>query len=157
MAGRPSGYENIKPKLRFIRSLVRDGYSNKDIAECLGINEDTIYSYKAKYPEFAECFEKEDIIDLVENTFINRLTGRYKAEKEVYERDEQTGEMILVRKERYEIPFNDGAYARYLMTMRPEKWAINSEAQKTLEAIKGGINLNIVNGSNGDATGGANE
>ena len=146
-AGRPNKYDTeIKPKLRFVRSMVRDGYSNEDIAEMLNINQDTIYEYKKKFPEFAECFDKEDIVDLVEKTFINRLTGKYKAEKEVYERDKETGEMVLVRKERYEIPFNDGAYARYLMTMRPEKWAINSEAQQTLEMIKGGINLNIVNG-----------
>jgi len=147
MAGRPNKYEtDIKPKLRFVRSMVRDGYTDNDIIQLLDISMAAFYKYKKDYAEFKECFEKEDIIDQVENTFINRLTGRYKAEKEIYERDKETGEMVLVRKERYEIPFNDGAYARYLMTMRPEKWAINSEAQKTLEAIKGGINLNIVNG-----------
>lgn len=146
-AGRPGKYEiEVKPKLRFIRSLVRDGYTDTDIQEFLNVSVDAFYRYKKDHKEFSECFEKEDIIDQVEKTFINRLTGKYKAEKEIYERDKDTGEMVLVRKERYEIPFNDGAYARYLMTMRPEKWAINSEAQKTLEMIKGGIKLNIVNG-----------
>jgi ribosome-binding ATPase YchF (GTP1/OBG family) len=130
-AGRPGKYEiEVKPKLRFIRSLVRDGYTDTDIQEFLNVSVDAFYRYKKDHKEFSECFEKEDIIDQVEKTFINRLTGKYKAEKEIYERDKDTGEMVLVRKER----------------MRPEKWAINSEAQKTLEMIKGGIKLNIVNG-----------
>lgn len=145
--GRPNKYESdIKPKLRFIRSLVQAGYTETDLIEFLGISIQSFYTYKNDYKEFFECLQKNDIIDEVENTFINRLTGRYKAEKEVYEKNKDTGEMELVRKERYEIPFNDGAYARYLMTVRPEKWAINSEEQNTLEKLKGGINLHIVNG-----------
>ena len=87
MTGRPSKYENqVKPKIKFIKSLVKDGFSQEDIAEFLGISKDTFYTYKKTYKEFSDCLEKDDIIDKVENTYINRLLGRYKAEKEIYER-----------------------------------------------------------------------
>lgn len=154
-AGRPSKYESeIKPKLKFVRSLVKDGFSQKDIADMLSINEDTLYEYKKKHTEFSECFEKENIIDEVEKTYINRLLGRYRATKEVFERevDPETKEeqMVLKRVEKYEIPFNDGAYSRYLTIMRPEKWGLASEDKSIMEELKSGINLNIVNGSNAD-------
>lgn len=119
---RPSKYDaEIKPKLKFLRALVNAGFSNEDIQQMLGIANDTFYQYKKKYKEFSECFEKENIAQMVENTYVNRLLGRYKAEKEVYEPDNK-GVLKLVRKERYEIPFNDGAYKHYLATIWPDKW-----------------------------------
>ena len=119
---RPSLYETkVKPKIRFIPPLLKEGFSQKDIADFLGINEDTLYEYKKKHTEFSECFEKKDIIEAVENTYINRLLGKYKATKEIYERN-KNGKMVLVKQEKYEIPFNDGAYKHYLALMKPEKW-----------------------------------
>ena len=58
--------------------------------------------------------------------------------------------MVLTKVEKYEIPFNDGAYARYLAIMRPEKWGMSSEAKETIDKLSDGINLNIVNGSKDD-------
>lgn len=141
LGGRPSKYEKeIQPKLSAIRTLVRGGHNEKDIASFLGIAESTLYEYKKKYNEFSECFKKEDIVDLVENTFINRLTGKYKAEKEVWERvlnqETKEHEMVLTRKERYEIPFNDGAYIRYLTLMRPERWLKTEEEQESFSELR---------------------
>lgn len=155
--GRPSKYEEVvKPKLKFIKSLVKDGFTQKEIAEFLGINEDTLYEYKKRHIEFAECLEKEDIINEVEKTYINRLLGKYRATKEVFERklNETTNEyeMVLSRIEKYEIPFNDGAYSRYLAIMRPEKWGMSSEDKAIMEDLKNGVKLNIVNGNDDDRT-----
>lgn len=142
-AGRPSDYESqVKPKIKFIKSLVRDGFSQEDITEFLGISKDTFYTYKKKHKEFSDCLTKENIIDEVEQTYINRLLGRYKATKQVFERqvDKETGEtaMVLTREEKYEVPFNDGAYTRYLAVMRPEKWAIAKD-DNALDAIVSAI------------------
>lgn len=143
---RPSIYETrAKPKLKFIRSLIRAGHSQKEIAEFLDINEDTIYDWKKKYKEFSECFEKSDIIDDIENTFINRLLGRYKATRKVYETNAE-GELKLKRVERYEIPFNDGAYIRYLTTVRPDKWKIKEDEEEAVNEIK----VRFVDGSKSD-------
>ena len=158
MAGRPSKYEIVvKPKIKFIKSLVKDGHSQEDVADMLGISKDTFYTYKKHHKEFSDCLEKDDIINQVENTYINRLLGKYRATKEVFERQEVKNsdgttcfEMVLQRVEKYEIPFNDGAYSRYLTIMRPEKWGLASEDKSIMEELKSGINLNIVNGSNAD-------
>lgn len=128
--GRPSKYESIKPKFKFIKSLIKDGWAEKDIAEMLGLANDTFYQYKKKYPEFSECFDKKDNIAEVEQTYFNRLTGRYKATREVYRPDEN-GEMKLVEIQKYEIPLNDGAYKHYLATLCPERWRENRNDDDT--------------------------
>lgn len=139
MSGRPSKYESdVKPKIKFIPALITAGFSNKDIALFLGINEDTLYEYKKKYPEFSECLEKRDLIAQVEETYFNRLTGKYKAVREIEERDKKTGDMVLVRRERYEIPLNEGAYKHYLATLSPTKWQIGTPSD-----VDKDINLNI--------------
>lgn len=140
-AGRPSKYESIKPKFKFIKSLIKDGWADKDIAEMLGLANDTLYRYKRKYPEFSECFDKKDNIAEVEQTYFNRLTGRYKATREVYKPDEN-GELKLVEVQKYEIPLNDGAYKHYLATLCPERWRDNntnnsdSDLSKITDAIR---------------------
>lgn len=149
--GAPSKYESkVKPKLKFIRTLIQNGYSQEDVKDMLGISKDTFYTYKKKHKEFSDCLEKENLIDLVENTYINRLIGKYKATREIFKREvneEGTEKMVLDRIEKYEVPFNDGAYARYLAIMRPKVWGISSEAREALDLISEGINLNIVNGN----------
>lgn len=126
---RPSIYEDkIKPKLKYIPSLIDAGWSNLDIAKLLDISEDTLYQYKKDKKEFSECFEKKlDIVKEVENTYVNRLTGKYRATREIFERDKDMnsptyGTMVLARVEKYEIPLNDGAYKHYLSTCMPDKW-----------------------------------
>ena len=157
MAGRPSKYEEqVKPKIKFIKSLVKDGFSQEDITEFLGISKDTFYTYKKTYKEFSDCFEKEDIIDQIEETYINRLLGKYRATREIYKREfneaAQQYEMVLDKLEKYEIPFNDGAYSRYLAIMRPEKYKMTIEdngLDTVVAALKNAVEKNKEeNGSN---------
>lgn len=120
--------EKIQPKLKYIPSLIEAGWSNLDIASLLGVSEDSLYRLKKEHKEFSECFEKKrDLVKEVENTYVNRLIGKYRATREVFERDKDKesptyGEMILVKIEKYEIPLNDGAYKHYLATCMPNKW-----------------------------------
>ena len=120
--------DKIKPKLKYIPSLIEAGWSNLDIASLLGISEDSFYRFKKEHKDFSECFEKKgDLAKEVEKTYVNRLIGKYRATREVFERDKDKdsptyGEMILVKIEKYEIPLNDGAYKHYLSVCMPDKW-----------------------------------
>lgn len=141
MAGRPSKYESeIKPKLEFIPALVAYGFNQEQIAKCLGINADTLYEYKKKYPEFSEALDKKDQIAEVEKTFFNRLTGKYKAVREVEELNRETGKLELVKRERYELPLNEGAYKYYLTIMSPKKWK-ESNDDNSLSNVTFNVNL----------------
>lgn len=127
---RPSKYDSVvKPKLKYIPAILDAGFSQKEVAEFLGINEDTLYEYKKKHKEFSECFDKTALKERVRNTFFARLTGEYKAVREVYKRtlNETTGqyEMLLDKVEKYELPMNEGAYKMILQRWYPDEFGDN--------------------------------
>ena len=53
-----SKWNDIKEKLILVEGWARDGLTNERIADNLGINQDTLYTYKKKYPEFSEALKK---------------------------------------------------------------------------------------------------
>lgn len=69
--GRKSKYEtNVKPRLLEIAAWCRDGLTDKEIAEKLGISQDSFYVYKNKHTEFSDTLkETKEIADIkVENS-----------------------------------------------------------------------------------------
>ena len=142
VSGRPSKYEtDVKPKIKFIPTLITAGFSNEDIAEFLNIGHDALYNYKKKYKEFSECFEKKDIAEEVEKTYVNRLLGKYRARKTVKELNRATGQLEVVKEELYEIPFGEGAYKHYLATINPDKWRIKDSSEMLDNQVQ--LNINI--------------
>ncbi len=78
-----SKWEDIKDKLILIEGWARDGFTNEQIAEKLGINPDTLYQYQKKYPEFSESLKRgKEIVDYeVENALLkNALEGNVTAQ-----------------------------------------------------------------------------
>lgn len=78
-----SKWEQVKDKLILIEGWARDGLTNKEIAEKLGINPDTLYKYQKQYPEFSETLKKgKEIVDYqVENALLqNALDGNVTAQ-----------------------------------------------------------------------------
>lgn len=139
---RPSKYDSVvKPKLKYIPAILDAGFSQKEVAEFLGINEDTLYEYKKKHKEFSECFDKTALKERVRKTFFARLTGEYKAVREVYKRtlNENTGEyeMLLDRVEKYELPMNEGAYKMILQRWYPDEFGDNptTDIEETTESF----------------------
>ena len=78
----------IKDKLVLVEGWSRDGLTQKQIADNLGINVDTLIEYKKKYPDFSEALKKgKEVVDIeVENALLKRALG-YKYD-EVTEVDE---------------------------------------------------------------------
>ena len=51
-------------KLEVIEGWARDGLTDEQIASKMGINPDTLYKYKKRYPEFSEALKKgKEVID----------------------------------------------------------------------------------------------
>ena len=78
-----SKWEEVKDKLTLVEGWARDGFTNEQIAEKLGINPDTLYQYQKKYPEFSETLKKgKQIVDYeVENALLkNALEGNVTAQ-----------------------------------------------------------------------------
>lgn len=87
MAGRKSKYETcIKPYLEEINKKVREGITEKAIAQSLGITEQTLNNYKKKYPEFAEALSKDkgaDVLQALLNAGVEAAIGYYATNEQI--------------------------------------------------------------------------
>lgn len=70
-------WNDVKDKLILVEGWARDGLTNEQIADNLGINQDTLYTYKKKYPEFSEALKKgKEVVDFeVENALLKNALG----------------------------------------------------------------------------------
>ncbi len=78
-----SKWKQVKDKLVLVEGWARDGLTNEQIAEKLGINPDTLYKYQKEYPEFSEALKKgkEHIDYEVENALLkSALSGNITAQ-----------------------------------------------------------------------------
>lgn len=83
MARKSEWDKHIKDKLIEIEGWARDGYTDKMIAERLGIAEKTLYEYKNKYKQFGEALKKgkEKVDYAVENALLKEaLIGNVTAQ-----------------------------------------------------------------------------
>lgn len=76
---RKSIYEkyNWDEKLDLVRKWARQGLTDEEICQKMGISHDTIYKYKKRYPEFAEALkESKKVADAkVEQALYKNATG----------------------------------------------------------------------------------
>lgn len=81
-----SKWEDIKDKLTLIEGWARDGLTNEQIADNLGIGKTTFYRMIKEHSELLEHLKKgKEVIDYeVENALLKRALG-YKYEEKTYE------------------------------------------------------------------------
>lgn len=119
---RPSKYEtHVAPRLTEVSDWVRNGASDREVAERLGIAESTLNDYKKQFSEFSECLKKTRarVDGEVENALLKRALG--------YDVDEVTQEIYTdgskhVKKVQRHIPPDTTAMIFWLKNRRPEKW-----------------------------------
>lgn len=78
-----SKWDQVKDKLILVEGWARDGLTDEQIAEKLGISKDTFYQYKKKYPDFSDSLKKgKEVVDYeVENALLqNALKGNVTAQ-----------------------------------------------------------------------------
>lgn len=78
--------DHVKPRLEWINEQVRNGISEKAIAQALGITEQTLNNYKKKYPELAEALSKNkgaDVLQRLINSGVESACGQWVTEETI--------------------------------------------------------------------------
>ena len=115
-------------KLEVVQGWARDGLTDEQIAEKMGIHPSTLYDYKKKYPELSESLKKgKEVIDReVENALLKRALG--------YEYTEVTKEGGIVTKEvTKEVKADTTAQIFWLKNRKPKEWRDKQEIEHSGE------------------------
>lgn len=120
----------LKDKLILIQGMARDGLTQQQIANNLGISIDTLIENKKKYPEFNNALKKgKEVIDFeVENALLKRALG-YEYEEETYENG------ILTKKVKKHVAPDTTAQIFWLKNRKPNTWKDKVETDEDREAV----------------------
>ena len=132
-----------------IEGWARDGCTDKEIAANIGINPDTLYTWKKKFPILAESLKKgKDVVDRqVEKSPLQRALGySYEEISEKYEDGVMTERKVT---KKHVVP-DTTAQIFWLKNRKPEQWrdkpqsesAIDKALAKAIE-ILGGVDSAI--------------
>ena len=107
-----------------VEAWARDGLTNKQIANNIGVNVDTIYTWQNRFSDFHDALKRgKEVVDIeVENSLLKRAMG-YDVE-EVKEIEEDSSHGIKKRTERHikHITPDVTAQIFWLKNRKPEVW-----------------------------------
>ena len=120
----------LKDKLILIQGMAREGLTQQQIANNLGISIDTLIENKKKYSEFNNALKKgKEVIDFeVENALLKRALG-YEYEEETYENG------ILTKKVKKQVAPDTTAQIFWLKNRKPNNWKDRVETDEDKEAV----------------------
>ena len=120
----------LKDKLILIQGMARDGLTQQQIADNLGINVDTLIEYKKKYTDFSEALKKgKEVVDIeVENALLKRALG-YKYDEVTYENGVETKRVTK------EVQPDTTAQIFWLKNRKPSNWKDRVETDEDKEAV----------------------
>ncbi|GAA0861732.1 transposase [Paraclostridium tenue] len=123
-------FTHVEPKLTLIEGWARDGLTDEQIAEKIGIHISTLYDYKKKYSEFSESLKRgKEIVDYeVENALLKRALG-YEYDEVIYENGKETKRVTK------QVAPDTTAQIFWLKNRRPDKWRDKQvvESNNTIE------------------------
>lgn len=124
---RPNRYEELVEEGLLIRveGWARDGLTNEQIAENIGINVSTLYEWKKKYQELNDSLKSgKEIIDRhVENALLKRALGyEYDEEHEIITPDGTTYKTI-----KKQVQPDTTAQIYWLKNRKPDVWRDRKE------------------------------
>lgn len=124
--------------LLLIEGWARDGLTDEQIAKNIGINRDTLYTWKKKYPDISDALKKgKEVVDIqVENALLKRALGyRYeevtKEERPMFDEagnavlDENGNQIFAMQPIKVvvkEVQPDVTAQIFWLKNRRPDKW-----------------------------------
>lgn len=112
--------------LILIEGWARDGLTDEQIADNIGIAASTLYDWKNKYPEVSESLKKgKEVVDRqVENALLKRALGyEYDEVKEKYEFGELTEKTVTKKR----IPPDTTAQIFWLKNRKSHAWRDKQE------------------------------
>lgn len=100
-----------------LEGWARDGLTDEQIAQNIGINPATLYVWKNNYPEISESLKKgKEVVDYeVENALLKRALG-YTVKEEKLTKD---GEVVELERE---VPGDVTAQIFWLKNRKPDAW-----------------------------------
>lgn len=107
--------------LLLLEGWARDGLTDEQLAEKMGINPATLYDWKNKHPEISEALKRgKDVVDTqVENALLKRALGYEYMEERVEVSDKDGRKVIQTTKT---VPPDTTAQIFWLKNRRPDKW-----------------------------------
>ena len=107
--------------LILLEGWARDGLTDEQLAEKMGIGARTLYDWKLKYPQISQALKKgKEVVDIqVENALLKRALG-YEFQEERVERSSKDG--VKVVQTIKHIPGDTTAQIFWLKNRRPDRW-----------------------------------
>lgn len=128
----------IKDKLVLVEGWSRDGLTQKQIADNLGINVDTLIEYKKKYPDFSNALKKgKEVVDIeVENALLKRALGYTIT---LYEEKVDKDGCVHNLKKDVHVPGDTTAQIFWLKNRKPKNWKDKQNSENTSDDVNNRI------------------
>ena len=138
-------------KLMLIEAWARDGCTESDIADKIGIYPSTLNGWKKRYQPIRDALKNgKEIIDYkVENALLKAALGYQTKEiKVTVGRQVKNGQTFMITKETTvkDVAPNVTACAMWLNNRRPDKWRRNRDKSIELEEEDDSIQITVVRG-----------
>ena len=146
MGSRGKYKEWLEPdNLTLVRGWRRDGLTDQQIADKIGIKRTTIYAWRDKYKDFDDAYKKGSEVSLVEveNALYKSAIG-YDVTETEQEEVTYPDDTVLTRKRarKRHIPPNTGALCFLLKNRMPEKW----KDRQLIESQNDGMLAQLIDG-----------
>lgn len=122
---RPSKYEsNVKDKFTLITGWVRNGLTDKQISNNLGVSYSTFREYVKKYPTLLALLKKsKEVTDMeVENALFKRALGYDYEETKVINEESEEGHKKRVEVTKKKMAPDTTAQIFWLKNRKPKEW-----------------------------------
>lgn len=137
-----SKWEQVKDKLILIEGWARDGLTDVQIADNLGISKTTFYKFKNEHSELSELLKKgKEIIDYqVENALLKRALGyEYNeiTQESYFDEKEQKEKMKVTKIVTKQVVADTTAQIYWLNNRKPKQW----RNKQDIDVSNNGISL----------------
>lgn len=138
MAGNQTGrknswYTKIEPRLLEIEAWARDGLTDKQMCQLLGVSPAVFYKYKAQHQEFQDALKRtKELADIeVENSLNKRAKGFTYEEVHVEEKCDIYGNVIETKTKKIikTVVPDTTAQIFWLKNRKPDKWRDKHETE----------------------------
>ncbi len=148
----------VEPRLEEIKGMYMDGLSDRDVIHNLGISEKSFYTYKNKYPEFAEAVATSKVVAdyRVQNSLYRKCIGykdkvkkSYKTKEVHYQDGKKVFEKEVIKYGEDEVLVQPDTMAimYWLNNRKPANWSrkdkdidASTETMEKLNKIIDGLN-----------------
>lgn len=121
--------------LTLLEGWARNGLTDEQLAQKIGINPATLYDWKNKFNKISEALKKgKEVVDIqVENALLKRALG-YDYQEQRIEKSEKDGTKIIQTIKH--VPADTTAQIFWLKNRRPDKWRDKPEVPGDSDGLK---------------------